>query len=474
MFINLLLSLFIFFAIQLLSLDKWGWGYLLYSIWQFFVYGKLLYSELKTPGLNILSLFFMGAFMTVALPSYSYAIGLIEDKKFYCIDIYEITDFVFRTSAAMNIYYSIFILLLTRFSNNRLFIVDIDYIANKYNLFVIVIVLYLIAIIFRMIPFLAMISSTLDQFAGTLPLLVVFLLAIYCGLSFKRNKYYWLFLVILFFEIVSAFIFGLYKGTIIIYSLMYILYYYLHSRTLGKKLIRVSTVFIGASFLIFVLYIVYPFVMIKRSESGFQLNSDEFDAGNVSNIDILMRVLTFDYDFSELSGGEDNSSAFTGRMSAVYSNAFFFKDAYNNGHHDEMLKMSFQKVVPRFIWPNKPEGSDGNMTYSYMKGKEFDPLDTSSNYIGLFGGAYFWGGWFGAMVMCFINACVLSLLLKVCFSNLNNLFAWIIIALMLIPMMRCFEESSDGGMRDNVMFIMYALIIKATSVLFVREKRKVA
>lgn len=468
MFLNLLLSLFLLLTIQLFHLDRWGWAYLLYAFWQFFVYGKMLYSELRTPGLNMLSLFFLGALMTVALPSYSYAVGLIGEKNFYCLDTYEITDFVFRTSAAMNVYYSFFILILTRFSNNRLFIVDIDYIAKKYNLFIVIIFLYLIAMIFRALPFLAMISSTLDQFAGSLPLLVVFLLAIYCGLSYKKNKYYWLFLVILFSEITSAFIFGLYKGTIIIYSSMYLLYYYLHTRTLGKKLINASSVILGLSFLIFIFYIVFPFVMIKRIESGFRLNAEE-ETKEVDNVDILMRVLTFDYDFSEISGEEDNSSAFTGRMSAVYSNAFFYQDAYTNGYHNDMLKMSFQKVVPRFVWPEKPEGSDGNMTYSYMKGKDFNPLDISSNYIGIFAGSYFWGGWIAVVFMCIINAWVIAFLFKTCFSNLNNIFAWIILAMILIPVMRCFEESCDGGVRNDVMFITYALIIKSTSILFYRR-----
>lgn len=469
MFLNLLLSLLILLCIHLFNLDSCGWIYLAFSFWQFLVYGKLLYSELQTSGLNMLTLFFMGALMTVALPSYSYAVGLLSGERFYCLDTYEITDFVFRTSAAMNIYYSFFILLLTRFSNNSLFIVDIEYIAKKYNLFFIVIFLYFVALVFRVIPFLGMISSTLDQFAGSLPLLVVFILAIYCGLTPIRNRYYWLFLVILFLEIASAFISGMYKGTIIIFATMYILYYYLHMRTLGKKIINTSTIFLCVFFLVFILYIVYPFIMIKRNESGFNLDTSDTEMKEVSNVDILVRVLSLDYDFSEISGGDDKSSAFTGRMSAVYSNAFFYQDAYTNGHHNDMLVMSFQKVVPGFLWPNKPEGSDGNMTYSYMKGKEFNPLDISSNYIGSFGGAYFWGGWIGAMFMCVINAWVISLLLKTCFSNLNNLFAWIVLTMILIPMMRCFEESSDGGVRDCVVFCVYAFIIKITSLLFVRE-----
>lgn len=470
MFLNLLLSLFLLLTIQVFHLDRWGWAYLLYALWQFFVYGKMLYSELKTPGLNMLSLFFLGALMTVALPSFSYSVGLIEGKKFYCLaDIYEITDSVFQTSAAMNVYYSLFILLLTRFSNNRMFIVDIDFIAKKYNLFYIAIFLYLIAFVFRAIPFIAMISSALDQFAGSLPLLVVFLLAIYCGLSYKKDKYYWLFIVILFIEIACSFAFGMYKGTIIIYAVMYFLYYYLHTRTVGKNIINSKSILFGAFFLFFILYIVYPFINIKRNESNFGLNQDESKVKEVDNIDILVRVLTFDYDMEKISGGDGMSEAFTGRMSAIYANAFFYNDAYTNGFHNDMLKMSLQMMTPRLILPDKQEGSDGNMTYGYMMGKEFTSVNSSSNFVGLFAGSYFWGGWVGAIVMCIINAWVLSLLLKTCFSNLDNIFSWIILTMTLMPMMRCFEESSDGGVRGDVFYLFYVLIIKTTSLFIGRR-----
>lgn len=470
MFLNLLLSLSLLLTLQLLNYDRWGWAYLIYAFWQFLVYGKLLYSELKTTGLNLLSLFFMGAIMTVALPSYSYAVGLIEGSKFYCLDAYEITDFVFRTAAAMNVYYSLFILLLTRFSNNRLFIVDIDYVAKKYNLFLIVIVLYVISFIFRIFPLLAIISSTLDQLAGSLPLLVVFVLAIYCGLSEKKDKYFWLFLVILFSEIACSFIFGMYKGTIIIYAFMYILYYYLHNRTVGRRIINTKSVFLGVFFLVFIIYIVYPFIIIKRNESGFGLNKDDSEIKEVDNVDIFMRVITFDYDMESIGGSDGGlGDAFIGRLSAVYANAFFYQDAYKNEFHSEMLKMSIKKMIPHIIWPDKPEGSDGNMTYSYMIGKEFNPLDVSANFIGLFAGAYFWGGWPGALLMCVINAWVLALLLKTCFSNLNNLFSWIILTMILVPMMRCFEESCDGGIRVDVSYLIYIIIIKITSPYFIKK-----
>lgn len=465
MFINLLVSLFLLLNMELFHIDRWNWLYLIYALWQFVVYGKLLSSELQSPGLSLLSLFFMGALTTVALPSYSYAVGLLGEKRFYCLDTYEITDFVFRTSVAMNLYYSLFILLLTRFSNNCLFIVDITQVAKRYNLFYLALFLYLVAFAFRLIPFLGMISSTLVQFASSLPLLVVFILAVYCGLSPTRDKYYWLFLFILIFEIVNAFVAGMYKGSIFINAAMYLLYYYLHTRTMGRKLINISTVVLGVVSLIFIVYIVYPFIVIKRSESGFQLNSDESEMKEVDNMEIMMRVLTLDYDFESLGGGdEDAGSAFTGRMSAVYANALFYEDAYQNGFHSDILKMSLQLMVPRAIMPNKPEGSDGNMTYSYMIGREFDPLATSSNFTGLFAGSYFWGGWIGALMMCVINAWVLALLLKTCFSDLNNLFAWIIITMTLIPMMRCFEESSDGGVRTDVFYLIYAFIIKVISM----------
>lgn len=467
-FLNLLVSLFLLLTIQLFHLDRWDWVYLVYALWQFFVYGKLLHSELKSPGLSMLSLFFMGALMTLALPSYSYAVGMIGHKQFYCLDVYEITDFLFRTSAAMNVYYSLFILLLTWFTNERMFIVDINVIAKKYNLFYLALFLYLVAIVFRVVPFLGSISSTLEQFASSLPLLVVFLLAIYCGLSSTRDKYYWLFLAVLVIEIVGAFVFGMYKGTIIINAAMYILYYYLHTRTMGRKIINTSSIVISLFFLIFITYIVYPFIMIKRNESGFQLNSDDDEMKEVDNMDVFMRVLTLDYDFSEIGGGDDdNSSAFTGRMSAIYANAFFYQDAYHNGYHSDLLKMSSQSLIPRFLYPDKLEGSEGNMTFSYMMGKEFNPLDTSSNFVGLFAGSYFWGGWLGSLLMCIINAWILSLLLKTCFSHLDNLLAWIVLTMILIPMMRCFEESSDGGVKSDVFFLIYTVLVQCFSIFLV-------
>ena len=468
LYLNLAVSLVLFLFIESFHIDEYNEVYLVYSFWQILVYGWLFFSELRYPGLNVIAVFFVGALMTVAIPSYSYATDMMNGDRAYCdVDYNEITHFVFRTATAMNIYYSLFMLLFTKFSRDKMFIIDIRSVAKRFNLFSLSIIVYLIASVLRVVPFLELISSTLAHLATSLPMLVLLLLAMYCGFSSRHDKYYTLFVTLIITEIIYNMFFGYYKGTIVRTAAMYVIYYYLYCRNNNIKLISFKTVGVAVMFMAFVLYIVYPFITIKRIESNYTASNDKTIITDVDNVDIMRRVLIGDYKIFDDNG---TGNAIADRMSAISSNAFFYQDAYLHGHHSEMLTMSFKKMIPGFLWSGKPTGSSGMMAKNYIVYRSLDKDADSSAYVGLFASSYFYGGWLWVIIMCIINAWFVAFVMKTCFLHLGNLFSWIVLFFMIFSFMRCFEEMSDGGFSDNVMYLVYSLIIYFTSAFTVRKR----
>ncbi len=467
--IHFYVSLLILLLIEVAQIDAYNELFIIYALWQIFVYGWLLFSELRYPGLNIIAVFFVGALMTVAIPSYTYAIDMLNGGKVYCDeDSNEITHFVFHTATAMNIYYSLFMFLFTMFSGGKMFIVDIKDVAKRFNLFSLSIFVYALSSILRVIPFLELISSTLAHLAASLPMLVLLLLAIYCGFCSQKDKYYTLFVILIITEITYNMLFGYYKGTVLRAAAMYIVYYYLYCRTNNIRLISFKTVGIVIFFITFMMYIVYPFITIKRIESNYTASNDKTIITDVDNFDIMKRVITGDYRMFE---DEGTGNAVADRMSAISSNAFFYQDAYFYGYHSDMLIMSFKKMIPGFLWSAKPTGSSGMMAKNYILYRSLDKDADSSAYVGLFASSYFIGGWLWVIIMCVINAWFIAYVMRICFSHLGNLFSWIVIFFMIFSFMRCFEEMSDGGFSDNVMYLVYSLIIYITSA-FTSIKRK--
>ena len=468
--LNLIVSLLLLLFIEVAGIDANNSLFLIYSIWLLLVYGILSLSELRYPGLNMMSILFVGSIMSMAYPSFSYALELLEGKKVYYDDNINISDFLFHTSVALNVFFSLFFLLLTIFTRKKLFIVDIREVARRFNLFWVCIFVYIIALILRFVPFLELISSILAMLANSLPMLVLLLLSLYCGFHPVHDKYYKLFVVLVAVEVLYSMFFGFYKGVIVRAAIMYLLYYYIHCRTLGKSLISGYSVLLAAGFIIFLLYIVYPFITLRRIETGFGANTLVTELPKVDNLDILRRVLTFDYPKNMLSDDGDNA-ALQDRLSSIAPSAFFYRNAYRNGYHTEMIEQSIQAMVPRFISPNKRDGSPGAMAVSYVRDGSFDPEYNSAESVGLFASAYFWGGWPAALLMCFISAVVVSLLLRACFSNLQNLFSWLIIFYLIFNMLTCFKETADGGYSMSIMYIIYAIIIYVTSFIFKTRKK---
>lgn len=468
--INLFVSGLLLLLIEVEGVDTNNGLYLLYSLWLMSVYGWLSLSELRYPGLNIMSILFVGALMSMAYPSLSYSLDLLNRKQVFYGE-YNISNFVFHTSVALNVYFSFFFLLITAFNKNILFIIDVHYITRRFNLFWVCIFIYILATFLRLVPFLEYISSILVMLADSLPMLVLLLLALYCGFNPVKDKYFKLFIVLMIAEIIYTMFFGFYKGSVIRAAFMYLLYYFIHCRTIGKPLISAQSIMMAFGFLFFILYIVYPFITLRRVETGFGANTIITELPKVDNMDILRRVLTLDYQM-DLINDDGNSSALQDRLSSLGPSTFFYWDAYRNGHHTEMIRFSVQAMVPRFLAPKKQSGSAGAMAVSYARNGYFNPEENSAESIGLFASAYFWGGWPAAIIMCIITSFTVSLLLRTVFSHLENLFSWLIVFYLLFTFLMCFKETADGGYGMCIMYLIYTFIIYVTSLMFTKKKKR--
>lgn len=453
--INLIVSLILLFVVNAGGLDE---NYTLmraYSFWSLLVGIMLLITELKSENFSIMLIFVIGAFSRLFYPSIDMANGALGGEKYY--GFFDYTDYLFPTILAMNIYYMLFIIAFTYFCKGKVISLNIDSLSvtGKY-LFPIVVALYALGVVGRFFPFLFTFSTTIEIFISKLPTLVLMILSFYCSKSDNKSmRLFFLFLVIS--EIIYSVVWGFHKSPIIMDFLFLLLYLYLRKKKQGKLILTPTFIATSVITFYFTVQFVFPFISLKRTVAGFDpLYGATRD---YSNMEIIQQVLQ--------SGSTESKSAsdeygLVWRLNAINSNAYVYKGADIKGHDSNVLIQGLLSTIPQPLRPGLQIESQGIMIQQYWESgttKVNASSTRSGMYTGAFGGAYFWGGWPAAILLCIFNAFCIFAILKYCLRWKNNLFALFILLTLVFNMLSCFEEVHDGGLTSDINYLYSAFFI---------------
>ena len=418
------------------------------------VFVTLLLSELRYPGIDLFMIFIGFSFLRLLLPTLTMAEEGLKGETFMFHRNF--TDYVFPCVVGMNIYYALFILLLTQFSKDKMLSIKMDaieYIPHK-RLFIFLI--YIIGFLVRLIPSYISFMDTLRSYMSLFPTLALLIYAFIASKNdSKKDSVLFSFLIVI--EILYAVFFGFYKGAVVRPFIFYLMYYYLKIKKTGGSLFTPRFVLSVVFFTLFLFFFIYPFIEIKRNESGWDPATD-ITYYDYSNVDIFERVIKGDYEIDK----EEQQSGMADRQNAIPTNAYFYMAALKDGYQSKIVKSSLTIPIPRWLGGKYGlEDNQGYLTNAYLHQGNYyiSPFGIqNSAYIGLFGGVFFWGGWFAVIFMCAFNSWFIPKLLSIAMNNIKNPFALLILFHILMESLACFEETSDGGINRIKTYGIFLII----------------
>ena len=469
--IHLLLSIIIYCLIIGFGLDTYYGIMYAYGIYSTIIFASLLLSELRLNGLNILMIFYMGAFLRLTIPTIQMANDALNGETFSFQHNY--TNYLFQCAVAMNIYYMLFILLIAKFAKDKSLLIDMSTLFNIKHINIFVIVVYSIGFIARLIPVFINFADTFRRFVSYFPTISILVLAFYCAYTNKKSSYR-LFVILTIAEILYAILLGFFKGAIMIPLVIFLLYYYLKCKNTGKRLVSLRFIMYIGGAITFLFLFVYPFMETKRMESQWD-PATNITYGDYNSLDIAMRVLRGEVK----NESETASEAANSRQSALPVNTYFYMSAITHGYQTRILKPALRIPIPRWLGGRGSRMSDhqGYLATAWLQDGNFIVSEYgihSASYVGAFASAFFWGGWPAAVLMCIFNSFVIVSLLQFCYKNSRNPFALLILLQLVTGALNCYEEIHDGGVSRAVnwgVMVILALIIKQLSNIFFHEKK---
>lgn len=475
-FINLIISV-------ILMMIVWGFNQtnnfglmMAYSIWGLYVYLSLLISELRYRGLNILLLYLIGTITRLAYPAFEMSMDGLAGARFSFLHDY--TEYVFPTAIAMNIWHMIFIIAMTFFSKNKVLAFDITSLLKKKNILTFIVVIYIIGIVVRIFPQLIFFSDTIRLFIGYFPQLTLLLIAVYCAYN-DDKKAFTLMIVILIIEEYNAIFYGFTKHAIVFNLLFIILYFFLRQRNKGKKVITPKFILVLSLVISFVILFVFPFMNAKRILSSWDPLTNK-TYSNYSNIDIIQDVITGEAMkfYRQTNRGNSATEGLLNRSNFIPYNAYFYRSSDKEGRNQILLKGTMTYLLPRILRGGKAHDVKLNyhlLTTAYINTGTWNIYSlpySSGTPTGSFGGAYLWGGWIAVILVCILNAFVITKVLMYSISYQKNLLSIVLIMMILISFLSSFEETHDGGVARNVTYLVYAFLVYISSMIFNIKREK--
>lgn len=448
---------------------------LLYSINSAIVFALLFREEVVNyKGLSPNLLLLIGYTLRLVYPSLEMSIGAINGER-YDFLFYEnnVTDYIFPTVVWMNIYYMAFYYAFIRFSKGITLDGYINPYLDKYHFMSIAILMFIPGLLYEIVTSFIpafVIPSIVNTIFGGLTKLALLIQVFNAALRYTKLKHRVLIILVVS-EMLRAMFFGFYKSPIMVPFIFYMLFVFLRCKSQGKSVITPKLMALVVAFFAFITFFVYPFMTIKRIESGFsvEVGATGIATREYSNVDIIKDVLAGGgkYETEELST--------SGRFNAIPANAFFYKESVTKGLRTFVLaKSNAELLVPRFINPKKHAAQAGLMTFAYAHTGSFMNYDVavSNNYVGQFASGYLLGGGLLTIILAFLNGMLMIVFYNYLTKNITNFFALILIVGQLFSTLEGFEEIHDGGVLRAGLTLAYMLIVYITNPLFVRIKVK--
>lgn len=441
-----------------------------YGIYSAVIFAILLISELRQRGIGLLIIYLAFSYLRLLLPTIQMSLDASEGVKFSYQHNY--TDYIFPCSVAMNMYYMLFIIGLTYFAKEKSLSLNLEKIFIIKHISIYLTILFFVGLFAQILSDILMVfGNNFFSLLSVLSSLAIMLLAFNCAYSEKKSlKRLFIFFIVI--EEIYAIFFGFYKGNVVFPILFYLLYYYLHCRNKGKKLLNGPFIVSVLLSLLFIFYFVYPFMTIKRDEAQWDPTIGVVN-DNYSTIDIIERVL---------NGEEGNyvkeskSEAISDRQNALTTNTYFYMSAIKNGYQQRIINNIFIYFVPRWLGGEgiNVTNAPGSLATSYMRDGNFsfsdDEYATFSN-IGMFGSGYFYGGWVATLLLCLFNAWLIASLLNYSLNNTRNIFALIIFTQIVSGAVSCYEEVADGGLYRAKTWLLYFILSTILNFFFLWRKK---
>ena len=457
----------------LVLLFDWCEIYGLMTIFGFYsaiVFAILLFSELRQKGIGLLAIYLAFSFLRLIFPTIQMSLGAADGEKYSYQFNY--TDYIFPCSIAMNMYYMLFVIGLTYFAKDKSLSLNIDKLFKIRHISKYITIMFGVGFVAQIVSeLLTIFANPIINILSALSLLAIMLMAFHCAYS-ETKSLKRLFVIFIIIQEFYAIFFGFYKGGVVSPLFFYLLYYYLHCRNVGKRILNGKFVLYLILAILFVYYFVYPFMTIKRDEAQWDPTIGVVNY-NYSTIDIIIRV------FNGEEGNyvmESKSDAISDRQNSLTTNAYFYMSAIKNGYQQVLINNVFIYFVPKWLGG---EGIDitkapGSLATSYMRDGNFsfgeDEYATFSN-IGMFGSGYFYGGWLATIVFCLFNAWLISALLHFASNNTSNIFALLLFVQIISAAISCYEEVADAGMyRAKTWLLYFILAILLDRIVMLKKK----
>lgn len=461
--LNVGVSLIVYAALLVFNLYREYNLFLIYAIFSSATFWGLVYNEIKYfDGIKLSLLLVVSYIIRLVIPSIDHSIEGVNTGSIYMGEYRDLSNSVFQTSILMNIFYMIVYYSLYKTNKNTKVENYILPYLKKYNFSKISFLLYSIGTLYTIltyqlpntvIPFMvASILGNLTMMAMLLQLLNTVLL--------HTNSKHRIFAIMIFLEILRTMLFGFMKGPVMYAVSFYFIYSILRAKYTNTSLINFKNISIASLSLVFLLYIVYPYITIKRDMAQWDIAAGGVSRNSYSSIDILTKVLLGDYNKKK---SDSNSSD---RLDALNNNAFFINYIDNQGNYNkELLIENLQGLIPRVFNPNKHASRAGLMATSlfyYGNTSGYGSVNSNS-YVGQAAGAYMVGGFFCVILFAIFNGVVISRFYQYLVLNINNLLSLVFLVQLLTSALTGFEEVHDGGITRCLLYIIYAIVIWGTS-----------
>lgn len=448
--INLIISGLLYLVVDLFGLNTDYNLMICFGLWMFCVSLALLNNELKYEGLSLVLLFLAGSYLRLIIPTITDALIADEGEKFKFY--YDYTDALFPTAIAMNIYYMLFLILLTIFSKtNKLISIDLSSLLKQKHLMKTIIFLYVWGFLYAIKEDLFSIGFLGMFFSGFTPMSLL-MLAFVCVYK-PEKKYKYTFYVLVLIEIIRNIIWGFYKGAIIQPIFIFAIHYYLTCRYNGKPLITIKSATFFIIAVLFSLAFVYPFMNAKRYAAGWDPTN-----GITQQIDVKELVITI-FENREKLIDDGQSDALLDRFDALKPNAYFYKLVQIDGLNPIILFGAIRQFWPKWLGRDTSQDTlfkPGYIASSYIDYGHLRHIETfSSSYVGAFASGYYWGWWPGVFIVCIFNAFVIAWFLKFCTSHFSNYLSLLILTGIITESFSCFEEVHSGGLSRALFWYIY-------------------
>lgn len=437
----------------------------IYSLWSLYIFICLIIEEYTTcNGLSIELIYLSACLLRFIWPGITSSLGALQGEKFtYMRDYNDVTLYIFPTLIAMNIAYMLFYYILKKFRTSYSIEDNLYYWVNKFNVIPLAIFLLLSDFILRSSfqDTLSFLPAIISNFVGKLGLGAILLLIF--NTSFNYSKHSFILLIIsIICEVIFNMFFTYFKSAIFTPLFLLLAYYLYRAKLYGTNLFSKTLVMYTVITVMFVNYIVFPFIELKRIENNFDSTTGK-GINNVPTMQLISNVISN----IGVQKTQENNHSFSSRQNALLVNAFYYGDVVrNHNYHTELLEKSILVAIPKFLYPNKPLNDIGLMASGYAsEGNIFDTRATSAyTYVGFFGSSFFIGGWISVFCFMILNGLVISLVRNYYIYHSDNIVAIFFYFMLLMTAMGGFEEIHDGGVLRMIMLCSNMFIIKLIDI----------